>query len=106
VTGEAEGTLYGGCLRCWAASLGTPYAIKTDETILFIEILGEAISSGSHVDAIKTGGKVFGRTCGIIFGEMLNCVQQHDQGYKLQEVVKRIVGDLGVPVAYVFVPDT
>jgi muramoyltetrapeptide carboxypeptidase len=31
---------------------------------------------------------------------MLNCVQQPDQGYKLQEVVQRVVGDLGIPVAF------
>jgi muramoyltetrapeptide carboxypeptidase len=31
---------------------------------------------------------------------MMNCIQQHDQGYKLQEVVKRVVGDLGIPIAY------
>jgi len=42
VTGEAEGTLYGGCLSMLAAFLGTPYAIKTDETILFIEDIGRS----------------------------------------------------------------
>ncbi len=37
---------------------------------------------------------------GIVFGEMLDCMQNADQGYTLQEVVTRIVGDLGVPVAF------
>jgi muramoyltetrapeptide carboxypeptidase len=37
---------------------------------------------------------------GIIFGQMLDCVQTANQGYTLQEVVTRIVGDLGVPVAF------
>jgi muramoyltetrapeptide carboxypeptidase len=37
---------------------------------------------------------------GIVFGEMLDCVQTANQGYTLQEVVTRIVGDLGVPVAF------
>jgi muramoyltetrapeptide carboxypeptidase len=41
---------------------------------------------------------------GIIFGEMLDCRQNanpsKDQGYTLEEVVLRVVGDLGVPVAY------
>ena len=31
---------------------------------------------------------------------MLDCVQAANQGYTLQEVVTRIVGDLGVPVAF------
>jgi len=37
---------------------------------------------------------------GIIFGEMLNCVQPGGQDFSLQEVVMRIVGELGIPVAY------
>ena len=43
-----------------------------------------------HLDSIR----------GIVFGEMLDCVQSANQDYTLQEVVTRIVGDLGVPVAY------
>lgn len=37
---------------------------------------------------------------GIIFGEMIDCYQVKDQGYTLEEVVMRIVGDMGVPVAF------
>src|SRR6185312_16816999 len=39
--GTAEGRLYGGCPSLLVASLGTPYEIETDDTILFIEDLGE-----------------------------------------------------------------
>ncbi|HEY1271033.1 MAG TPA: LD-carboxypeptidase, partial [Terriglobales bacterium] len=35
--GKAEGILYGGCLSMLAASLGTPYEICADGTILFVE---------------------------------------------------------------------
>jgi muramoyltetrapeptide carboxypeptidase len=37
---------------------------------------------------------------GIIFGEMLDCRQSPTQDYTLEEVVMRVVGDLGVPVAF------
>ena len=37
---------------------------------------------------------------GIVFGEMLDCRQAANQDYTLAEVVMRIVGDLGVPVAF------
>jgi muramoyltetrapeptide carboxypeptidase len=37
---------------------------------------------------------------GLIFGEMLNCGPRQTQEYTLQQVVQRIVGDLGIPVAY------
>ena len=35
--GAAEGMLYGGCLSLLCASLGTPYEIRTQDTILFLE---------------------------------------------------------------------
>jgi muramoyltetrapeptide carboxypeptidase len=48
---------------------------------------------------LKLAGK-FNDVRGIVFGEMKDCLQTANQGYSLQEVVKRIVGELGIPVAY------
>jgi muramoyltetrapeptide carboxypeptidase len=31
---------------------------------------------------------------------MLDCVQSSQQDYTLQEIIQRIVGDLGIPVAF------
>ena len=31
---------------------------------------------------------------------MVDCRQKKDQGYTLEDVVQRVVGDLGIPVAY------
>ena len=100
VEGEAEGVLYGGCLSILVASLGTPYEIKTAGTILFLEDLAAKpyqidrmlmqLRLGGHLDAVH----------GIVFGEMLDCVQNANQGYTLQEVITRIIGDLGIPVAF------
>jgi muramoyltetrapeptide carboxypeptidase len=100
VGGSAEGTLYGGCLSMLAASVGTPYAIRTEDTILFIEDIGaKPFQVDRMLMQMKLAGK-FNGVRGIVFGEMMNCVQQHDQGYRLQDVVKRVVGDLGIPIAY------
>lgn len=41
IEGTAEGILYGGCLSILVASLGTPYEIRTDGTILFVEDMAE-----------------------------------------------------------------
>jgi muramoyltetrapeptide carboxypeptidase len=100
VEGGGEGVLYGGCLSILVASLGTPYAIKTAGTILFLEDLAAKpyqidrmlmqLKLGGHLDAVR----------GIVFGEMVDCLQNANQPYTLQEVVTRIVGGLGVPVAY------
>jgi len=48
---------------------------------------------------LKLGGYL-DEVRGMIFGEMLDCVQSSTQAYTLQEVIKRIVDDLGVPVAF------
>ena len=37
---------------------------------------------------------------GIVFGEMMDCRQSANQDYTLEEVVLRVVGDLGIPVAF------
>jgi muramoyltetrapeptide carboxypeptidase len=98
--GTVEGVLYGGCLSMLVASLGTPYEIQTDGTILFIEdIATKPYQIDRMLMHLKLAGK-FAGVRGIIFGEMLDCVQAQNQGYTLEEVVMRVVGDLGVPVAY------
>ncbi len=100
VDGDAEGVLYGGCLSILVASLGTPYEIKTKGTILFLEDLAaKPFQIDRMLMQLKLAGK-FAGVRGIVFGEMLDCVQTAHQDYTLQEVVTRIVGDLRVPVAF------
>ena len=97
---KLKGVLYGGCLSILVASLGTPYEIKTAGTILFLEDLA---AKPYQIDRMLMQLKLAGHfedVRGIIFGEMLDCVQTANQGYSLQDVVKRIVGDLGMPVAF------
>jgi muramoyltetrapeptide carboxypeptidase len=100
VEGSGEGVLYGGCLSILVASLGTPYEIHTSGTILFLEdFAAKPYQIDRMLIQLKLAGKFEG-VRGIVFGEMLNCIQTANQGYKLEEVVMRIVGELGVPVAY------
>ena len=100
IDGESEGILYGGCLSLIAASLGTPYEVKTAGTILFLEDVATKpfqidrmlmqLRLGGHLDQVR----------GIVFGEMLDCVQTANQGYTLEEVILRVVGDLEIPIAF------
>ena len=100
VDGEAHGILYGGCLSILTASLGTPYEIQTEGTILFLEdVAARPYQIDRMLMQLKLAGKFHG-VRGIVFGEMLDCRQTASQGYSLEEVVLRIVGDLGIPVAY------
>jgi muramoyltetrapeptide carboxypeptidase len=100
VAGSAKGILYGGCLSMLVASLGTPYEIQTADTILFIE---DVATKPYQIDRMLMQLKLAGKLAevrGLVFGEMLDCSQHPEQGYKLEEVVLRVVGNLGVPVAY------
>jgi muramoyltetrapeptide carboxypeptidase len=100
VAGEAEGILYGGCLSILVAALGTPYDIQTSGTILFLEdIAAKPFQIDRMLMQLKLAGKLKD-VRGIIFGEMLDCRQSPSQDYTLEEVVVRVVGDLGIPVAF------
>ena len=105
--GSGEGLLYGGCLSMLVASLGTPYEIHTEGTILFLEdVATKPYQIDRMLTHLKLAGKL-GGVRGIVFGEMLDCAQNpdpartgRDQGYTLEEVILRVVGDLGIPLAY------
>jgi muramoyltetrapeptide carboxypeptidase len=100
VQGHAEGILYGGCLSILVASLGTRYEIDTQGAILFLEdVATKPFQIDRMLMQLKMSGKLNG-VKGIVFGEMRDCVQSANQGYTLEEVILRIVGDLGIPIAY------
>ena len=100
VEGAAEGILYGGCLSILVATFGTPYEIKTAGTILFLEdVAAKPYQIDRMLMQLKLSGKLDG-VRGIIFGEMRDCVQSTNQGFSLEQIVLRIVGELGIPVAY------
>jgi muramoyltetrapeptide carboxypeptidase len=98
--GSAEGVLYGGCLSMLVATLGTPHEIQTGNRILFIEdVATKPFQIDRMLMQLKLAGKLE-QVRGFVFGEMVDCRQSPDQPYTLQEVILRVVGDLGVPVAF------
>jgi len=101
VEGMAEGTLYGGCLSMLVSSLGTPFEIETRDTILFIEdVAAKPFQVDRMLMQLKLAGKLQ-TVRGIVFGEMLDCVQPGvDLDYTLEQVVTRVLADLRIPIAY------
>jgi muramoyltetrapeptide carboxypeptidase len=98
--GGAEGALYGGCLSLLCASLGTPYEIHSEGTILFLEDRGEKpYQIDRMLMQLKLAGK-FERVAGVIFGEMLDCGQQDAADRTLHDLVVRILGEFKVPMAF------
>lgn len=100
VSGEAQGTLYGGCLSLLVASLGTRYEIETGGTVLFLEdVNAKPYQIDRMLMQMKYAG-MFEGVRGILFGEMNECAQPGGQTYTLQDVIERALGDLGVPIGY------
>jgi muramoyltetrapeptide carboxypeptidase len=100
--GHARGRLYGGCLSMLVASLGTPYEIKTDDTLLFLEdIAAKPYQVDRMLTQLRLAGKLR-RVRGIIFGEMLDCVQPGGQDYTLQQIIVRTLRGMNpdVPIVY------
>jgi len=100
--GRATGRLAGGCLSLIVATLGTPYEIDTDDTILVIEDLD---AKPYQIDRMLTqllhAGKLE-KVNGIVFGEMLNCMQHQNQGYTLEEVILDFFDSTTYPILYGF----
>lgn len=98
--GRASGRLYGGCLSMLVASLGTPYEIETDGTILFIEDIGEKpFRIDRMLMQLHLAGKLKG-VRGFVFGEMLDCLPPPGETYTLQQVIARVLSGYNVPVIY------
>jgi muramoyltetrapeptide carboxypeptidase len=98
--GKAAGHLYGGCLSMLVASLGTPFEIHTDDTILFIEDIAEKpYRIDRMLMQLQLAGKLEG-VRGFVFGEMLDCAPPKGETYTLQEVIMRVLAPYNVPIVY------
>ena len=72
--GKATGVLYGGCITLLVASLGTPYAPRTEGKLLFLEDRDvKPYQLDRLLRQMVLAGKFEGVN-GIIFGEMLDCI--------------------------------
>jgi muramoyltetrapeptide carboxypeptidase len=81
------------------SSLGTPYEIQTQDTILFVEDVNVwPYQLDRMLRQLQLAGK-FNGVRAIIFGEMLNCGNA-ECSPSTRETVERIVGGLEIPVAY------
>jgi muramoyltetrapeptide carboxypeptidase len=97
--GHAKGKFYGGCLAMLVASVGTPYEIETQGTILFLEDIGvKPYQIERMLLQLRLAGKL-DNVGGIIFGSMLDCVQPGAPADLLDAVLLRTLADFPGPVA-------
>ncbi|MFQ5580305.1 MAG: LD-carboxypeptidase [Nitrospiria bacterium] len=95
--GKVDGILTGGCLTLLCTTIGTPFEIKTDNRLLFIEDINEApYRIDRMLSYLKLLGK-FNHVRGIIFGEMPGCRPED-----LPEVILDILGEFRGPILFGF----
>lgn len=100
--GRAEGRLIGGCLSVVVAAIGTKNEIDTRDSILILEDQDEKpYRIDRMITQLRQAGK-FEEVRGVIFGEMLNCLQSPNQGYTLEEVLRDLLSDFTFPILYGF----
>jgi muramoyltetrapeptide carboxypeptidase len=98
--GKVRGQLYGGCLSMLVASLGTPFEIQTEGTILFIEDIAEKpFRIDRMLMQLRLAGKL-DSVRGFVFGEMLDCLPPKGETYTLQQVILRVLAPYNVPIVY------
>ena len=92
----------GGCLSLLVSTLGTKNEIDTEDSIFIIE---DVDAKPYQIDRMTTHLKQaakFESVRGVVFGEMLNCLQHPNQGYTLQEILLDLLGEFGFPVLFGF----
>jgi muramoyltetrapeptide carboxypeptidase len=100
--GRVSGRLLGGCLSLISALMGTEDELDTRGALLFLEDTAtKPFAIDRMLQQLRLGGK-FAEVRGIIFGEMRDCIQHKDQGYRIQDVLADITADLRVPVMFGF----
>lgn len=93
--GRASGTLTGGCLTLINSSMGTPYELETDGSILFIEDIGEKIYALDRMlTQLKNSGK-FSNVKGFVFGSI---IPPADEPYDVKSMIMDVLSDFVGPI--------
>jgi len=98
--GVARGTLVGGCLSLLAATAGTPYALRGEGTVLFLEDVGEpAYRIDRMLTQLEQAG-VFAGVRAVVFGIMTGCGVSGGDGVGpgVYAVIEEMANRLDVPV--------
>lgn len=92
VPGEAIGRLAGGNLSLVSSSLGTPYEIDTQGTVLFLEDIGERpYRLDGMLTHLKNAGKLDG-CAAILFGAFTDCdAEDPSRSLTIPEVIADVV---------------
>jgi muramoyltetrapeptide carboxypeptidase len=97
VSGTAEGILTGGCLSIVTTSLGTPYEIRTEGKVLFLEDQGEP---PYRLDRMLTHLRLSGKlqnAAGFVLGQFPDC-EPTKSDYSSADVLRDFLTEFKVPI--------
>lgn len=97
--GKASGSLVGGCLSLLVCSLGTPYQIKTEGCVLYLEDVGEILYSLDRMLTHLRQAKILSGLKGIVFGPLKDA---HDEPQVVFEMLQELLADLKIPMLFGF----
>lgn len=93
--GSASGPLVGGCLSLICSSMGTPYELKAQGAILFIEETGEKVYVLDRMLTQLKNAGVFDEARGIIVGSI---VKHEGEEHDLESMLNDVLGDFDGPI--------
>jgi len=96
--GRAAGVLIGGCLSLLAAMAGTPYALRGEGAILFIEDIAEPSYRIDRMLIQLEQAGAFEGVRGVVFGAMTRCGPPGGGAEGLLPVLGELADRLQVPV--------
>lgn len=92
--GEAEGTLFGGCLSLTTSLIGTPYDFWVDDGIWFWEDVEEPVYRLDRMlTHLRLSGR-FRRIRGVIVGKLKGC----GDAAEIDALLRESFGSLAIPV--------
>jgi len=97
--GRASGPLVGGCLSVLVTTLGTPYEVATDDSIVFLEDVAEKpYRVDRMLTHMKHAGK-FERVRGLVLGPMADCDGGSGPAL-LRDIVTDVLTDYDFPILF------
>ncbi|BAY24499.1 peptidase U61 LD-carboxypeptidase A [Calothrix sp. NIES-2100] len=98
--GKAKGKLVGGNLSVLAAMLGSPYLPAWNQSILFLEEIGEDVYRVDRMLTQLKNAGILNRIAGLIFGQCTNCSLGDEPNFTLMQVLQDHILPLNIPAWY------
>ncbi|RUR78773.1 LD-carboxypeptidase [Chlorogloeopsis fritschii PCC 9212] len=98
--GKAKGKLVGGNLSVLSAMLGSSYLPSWQDSILFVEEIGEDIYRVDRMLTQLKNAGIFNQIVGFVFGKCTNCSLGDQPSLTLAQVLKDHIQPLGIPAWY------